>query len=112
MIIVTGAAGFIGSCLVKRLNHDNFNTIIAVDQFGDLAKEKNLKDVKVQEFVDRDHFMQWLDNNNELVEFIFHIGAKTDTSEFDTALLNRMNTQYTKDIWVRCIQYQIPLVYA
>jgi len=112
MIIVTGAAGFIGSCLVKRLNQGNFNAIIAVDQFGESAKEKNLVGVKIQEFVDRDQFMRWLDKNNELVEFIFHIGAKTDTSEFDTVLLNRMNTQYTKDIWARCIQYQIPLVYA
>jgi ADP-L-glycero-D-manno-heptose 6-epimerase len=112
MIIVTGAAGFIGSCLVKRLNKDNFNNIIAVDKFGDPAKEKNLGGAKIKEFVDRENFMTWLDKNYELVDFIFHIGAKTDTSEFDTVLLNRMNTQYTKDIWTRCIQYQIPLVYA
>ncbi len=112
MIIVTGAAGFIGSCLIKRLNQDNFNAIIAVDLFGDPAKEKNLSGAKVKEFVDRENFMSWLDKNYELVDFIFHIGAKTDTSEFDTVLLNRMNTQYTKDIWTRCIQYQIPLVYA
>jgi len=112
MIIVTGAAGFIGSCLVKRLNQDNFNAIIAVDKFGDPAKEKNLVGAKVKEFVDRENFMPWLDQNQELVDFIFHIGAKTDTSEFDTVLLHRMNTQYTKDIWTRCIQYQIPLVYA
>ena len=112
MIIVTGAAGFIGSCLVKRLNQDNFNAIIAVDKFGDPAKEKNLAGAKVQEYVDRENFMAWLDKNYELVDFIFHIGAKTDTSEFDTVLLNRMNTQYTKDIWTRCVQYQIPLVYA
>jgi ADP-L-glycero-D-manno-heptose 6-epimerase len=112
MIIVTGAAGFIGSCLVKRLNKDNFNNIIAVDKFGDPAKEKNLAGAKIKEFVDRENFMTWLDKNYELVDFIFHIGAKTDTSEFDTVLLNRMNTQYTKDIWTRCTQYQIPLVYA
>ncbi|MBS1506255.1 MAG: ADP-glyceromanno-heptose 6-epimerase [Bacteroidetes bacterium] len=112
MIIVTGAAGFIGSCLIKRLNRDNFNAIIAVDKFHIPAKEKNLEGAKIQEFVDRDVFMEWLDKNNELVEFIFHIGAKTDTAEFDTALLHRMNTQYTQDIWKRCIQYQIPLVYA
>ncbi|MBI1767669.1 MAG: ADP-glyceromanno-heptose 6-epimerase [Bacteroidetes bacterium] len=112
MIVVTGAAGFIGSCLVKRLNQDNFNNIISVDKFGDSAKEKNLVGAKIKEFVDREIFMPWLDKNYELVDFIFHIGAKTDTAEFDTALLNRMNTQYTKDIWQRCIQYQIPLVYA
>jgi ADP-L-glycero-D-manno-heptose 6-epimerase len=112
MIVVTGAAGFIGSCLVKRLNHDNFNNIIAVDKFDVPSKEKNLTGAKIKEFVDRENFMTWLDNNYEIVDFIFHIGAKTDTSEFDTVLLNRMNTQYTKDIWTRCIQYQIPLVYA
>ena len=112
MIIVTGAAGFIGSCLIKRLNQDNFNAIVAVDKFGDPAKEKNLTSAKVKEFVDRENFISWLDKNYELVDFIFHIGAKTDTSEFDTVLLNRMNTQYTKDIWTRCVKYQIPLVYA
>ncbi len=57
-------------------------------------------------------FFPWLDRNYELVEFIFHIGAITDTSEFDVQLLHRKNTQYTKDIWTRCIKYQVPLVYA
>ncbi len=112
MIIVTGAAGFIGSYLIKELNQENFNAIIAVDRFDVPSKSKNLEGLKVQEFVDRDLFMDWLDNNNELVEFIFHIGAKTDTAEFDVDLLTRMNTQYTKDVWKRCIRYQIPLVYA
>jgi ADP-L-glycero-D-manno-heptose 6-epimerase len=112
MIIVTGAAGFIGSYLIKKLNQENFNAIIAVDKFDVPSKSKNLEGLKVQEFVDRDLFMNWLDNNNELVEFVFHIGAKTDTAEFDVDLLTRMNTQYTKDVWKRCIRYQIPLVYA
>ena len=112
MIIVTGAAGFIGSCLVKKLNQENFNAIIAVDKFENPVKKKNLEGAILQERVDRDKFMEWLDKNYELVEFIFHIGAKTDTAEFDKVLLNRLNTQYTKDIWTRCIQYQIPLVYA
>lgn len=112
MIIVTGAAGFIGSYLIQKLNAENFNAIIAVDKFDVPSKSKNLEGLKVQEFVDRDLFLDWLDNNNELVEFIFHIGAKTDTAEFDVDLLTRMNTQYTKDVWKRCIRYQIPLVYA
>lgn len=112
MIIVTGAAGFIGSCLVKRLNEENFNAIIAVDKFNVPSKIKNLEGARIQERVDRDKFMGWLDKHYELVEFIFHIGAKTDTAEFDKVMLNRLNTQYTKDIWTRCVQYQIPLVYA
>lgn len=112
MIVVTGAAGFIGSYLIQRLNQDNFKAIIAVDKFDNPTKNKNLVGLTIQEKVDRELFTQWLDKNYELVEFIFHIGARTDTAEFDTNLLNKLNTQYTKDIWVRCCQYQIPLVYA
>jgi ADP-L-glycero-D-manno-heptose 6-epimerase len=112
MIIVTGAAGFIGSYLIQRLNQDNFNAIIAVDKFDNEEKNKNLVGLKIKEKIDRDQFLSWLDTNYETVEFIFHIGARTDTTEFDTALLNKLNTQYTKDIWTRCCNYQIPLVFA
>lgn len=112
MIIVTGAAGFIGSNLIHRLNQDNFNAIIAVDDFSHPAKMLNLAGAIVQEFVHRDQFMLWLDTHQALVEFIFHIGARTDTTEPDSQLLDRLNTQYTKDVWVRCVRYQIPMVYA
>ena len=112
MIIVTGAAGFIGSYLIQRLNQDGFNAIIAVDKFDNEAKNKNLVGLKIKERIDRDQFLLWLGKNYETVEFIFHIGARTDTAEFDTILLDKLNTQYTKDIWARCCQYQIPVVYA
>ena len=112
MIVVTGAAGFIGSYLVEKLNQENFNAVIAVDKFDDPAKNKNLEGLRVQQQVDLDEFFFWLNEHHELVEFIFHMGAITDTSEFDVQRLNRLNTQYTKDIWARCVQYQIPLVYA
>ncbi len=112
MIIVTGAAGFIGSCLIKRLNQENFTTIIAVDEFSHTEKNKNLDGAVIQERVDRKDFLKWLDSNYELVEFIFHIGARTDTTEFDTKIFDELNLNYTKSIWTRCVQYQIPLVYA
>lgn len=112
MIIVTGAAGFIGSCLIKKLNSENFKAIVAVDKFDNPEKNKNLTNAILREKVDRDRFMEWLDANQENVEFIFHIGARTDTAEFDMELLHRLNTEYTKAIWKRCVQYQIPLVYA
>jgi ADP-L-glycero-D-manno-heptose 6-epimerase len=112
MMIVTGAAGFIGSCLISKLNQENFNYIIAVDQFDDPEKLKNLKGKKIQEKVERDRFFDWLDQNYQEVEFIFHIGARTDTTEFDKAIFDRLNLNYSKEIWKRCVDYQIPLVYA
>ena len=112
MIIVTGAAGFIGSCLISKLNQENFNYIIAVDQFDAPEKLKNLEGKKIQETVERDHFFAWLDENYQEVEFIFHIGARTDTTEFDKAVFDKLNLNYSKEIWKRCVAYQIPLVYA
>ncbi len=112
MIIVTGAAGFIGSRLIGRLNQDNFNAIIAVDKFDNPVKNRNLEGLRIQERVERDAFFPWLDKNYELVEFIFHIGARTDTTEFNKSIFDQLNVSYSKEIWNRCVKYQIPLVYA
>jgi ADP-L-glycero-D-manno-heptose 6-epimerase len=112
MIVVTGAVGFIGSQLIEKLNANNFNNIVAVDKFDRADKNKNIDGLKILERIDRDVFLNWLKNNASAVEFIFHIGAKTDTALFDLELLEKMNTQYTKDIWAVCIAHQIPLVYA
>jgi ADP-L-glycero-D-manno-heptose 6-epimerase len=112
MIVVTGAAGFIGSCLVTRLNADNFNDIVAVDNFTVAKKEPNLQGKKIKQYVDRMEFPDWLDQNYEEVEFIFHLGARTDTTERDKALLDLLNLEYSKKVWLACCEYQIPLVYA
>ena len=112
MIIVTGAAGFIGSCVIEKLNQENFNDIIAVDKFDNPDKNRNLEGKNIIKKIDRDEFMFWLDENNEEVEFIVHMGARTNTAEFDKTLLWRLNTDYTKKIWERCVDYQIPLIYA
>lgn len=112
MIIVTGAAGFIASCLISKLNSDGFNDIIAVDKFNIEEKERNLLGKKIKEKIDRDHFIEWLLDKADQVEFIFHLGARTDTAEFDYELLTRLNLEYTKSIWNICVKNQIPLVYA
>jgi ADP-L-glycero-D-manno-heptose 6-epimerase len=112
MIVVTGAAGFIGSCLVSRLNADRFTHIIAVDDFSDEKKKPNLEGKKIKQQVDRNHFFEWLDKHYQHVECIFHIGARTDTTEFDKTIFDTLNVNYSKSIWQKCIDYQIPLVYA
>ena len=112
MIVVTGAAGFIGSCLVTRLNADNFNDIIAVDNFTAARKEPNLQGKRIKLFVDRMEFPEWLDKNYEEVEFIFHLGARTDTTEVSKAIFDLLNLEYSKKVWLACCEYQIPLVYA
>lgn len=112
MIIVTGAAGFIGSCLISKLNSLNFNYIIAVDDFSNEIKNQNLEGKKIKEFVNRNSFFDWLDANYKEVEFCFHIGARTDTTEFDTRIFEDLNINYSKEVWKRCVNYQIPLVYA
>lgn len=112
MIVVTGAAGFIGSCMISRLNQDNFNHIVAVDDFSFPEKNKNLEGKKIIEKVEREEFFDWLDKNHLEVEFIFHLGARTSTAEFDREILAHLNTDYTKKMWEATIKYAIPLVYA
>ena len=112
MIVVTGAAGFIGSCMIAKLNQEGFNAIVAVDKFDQPEKEHNLEGKKITARIDRDDFFEWLDANHEAVEFIFHLGARTDTAEFDIDLLRRLNTDYSKRIWSACVEHQLPLIYA
>lgn len=112
MIVITGAAGFIGSCLVKRLNEDRFFDLVLVDDFSNPAKEANLSDKTYQEKVHRKDFFSWLDKNESQVQFIFHIGARTDTTEFDVNIFNELNLNYSKTVWLKCVEYGLPLVYA
>ena len=112
MIIVTGAAGFIGSCLVSKLNQEGFLDIVIVDDFSDSTKMKNLEGKKYSQKVHRDDFIKWLKDNQRFVQIVFHIGARTDTTEFNKAIFDKLNLNYTKDIWNVCVEFGLPLVYA
>mgnify|MGYP000041115911 CR=1 FL=1 len=112
MIIVTGAAGFIGSCLVKKLNEEGFNDIVVVDDFSNPEKNKNLEGKEFSAQVHRNDFSSWLTNNHRYVQFIFHIGARTDTTEFDKKIFDELNVNYSKDLWNKCIEFGLPFVYA
>lgn len=112
MIIVTGAAGFIGSCLVSRLNKAGYDNIVVVDDFSKTEKANNLEGKTMAAKIGRNDFIQWLQDFGAEVEMIFHIGARTDTTEFDKAIFDELNVDYSKAVWNACVQFNIPLVYA
>lgn len=112
MIVVTGAAGFIGSCLIGKLNSEQYYDVVAVDNFSDDKKNKNLEGKRISERVEREDFSNWLRANHRFIQFIFHLGARTDTTEFDKAIFDKLNLNYSKDVWNNCIEFGLPLVYA
>jgi ADP-L-glycero-D-manno-heptose 6-epimerase len=112
MIIVTGAAGFIGSCLVSKLNDLGQTNLILVDDFSNSEKNKNLAGKQFSAQVERNIFVDWLKENASIISEVYHIGARTDTTEFDVAIFDELNLNYSKDLWRVCAEYKIPLVYA
>ena len=112
MIVVTGAAGFIGSQLVSRLNHEGFLDIVLVDDFTNREKKKNYSNLKFTKKVDRKEFVKWLKKNEKQVQFVFHLGARTDTAETNVELFNELNLDYSKEVWSLCVEYGLALVYA
>lgn len=112
MIVITGAAGFIGSCLIQKLNEEQYYDLILVDDFSDAEKNKNFDGKRFSQKVHRNDFHSWLKENQLHVQFIFHIGARTDTTEFNRNVLNDLNLQYSKEVWNNCVEFGIPLVYA
>ncbi len=111
-IVVTGAAGFIGSCLVSFLNDKGFFNLILVDDFSFPEKDRNLDGKKFIEKIDRETFFDWVETRDIGIQFIYHIGARTDTTEFDYSIHEHLNVEYSKKIWNYCSRNKIPLVYA
>jgi ADP-L-glycero-D-manno-heptose 6-epimerase len=112
MIVVTGAAGFIGSCLVGKLNNKGITDIVLVDDFSKKEKKENTEHKAFKEAVHRDLFFGWCREHGCEIDFMLHIGARTDTAEFDQGVFDRLNLNYSKSIWELCTERDIPLIYA
>lgn len=111
-IMVTGAAGFIGSCMVQYLNEQGYSNIYLVDDFGVEEKRDNWQNKQFVTIIERYNLLDWLSQHQPKLDVIIHLGARTDTTEFDYAIHEELNLEYSKDVWNYCCIHAIPLIYA
>ena len=115
MYIVTGAAGFIGSCIVKKLNDQGIEDILVVDRLESDSKWLNLRGVKFQEYVHADEFIHPDVLNSvfeEGVHQIYHMGACSTTTETDVDYFMKNNVEYSQILFRYCAQFDVPICYA
>ena len=110
--VITGAAGFIASYLVGFLNRQGIDQLILVDDFSRTDKEANLSDKKYLQKIERSVFFDWLNTKTSPIDGIFHLGARTDTTEMNYAIHEELNVVYSQRIWNWCAENNIPIVYA
>ncbi len=112
MIVITGAAGFIGSYLVGKLNQAGYKDLVLVDKMDDPLKDFNILHKEYRKFIDRDNFFKWLIKHATEIDFVFHLGAITDTVGNEPELYQQLNLIYSQRIWNICAEIQVPLLYA
>jgi len=113
MIVITGAAGFIGSALVWRLNHLGKSNIIIVDELGKDEKWKNLVSLEYEDFINKDDFIEKIETGLDFkVDAIIHMGANSSTTEKDADHLIENNFEYTKKLALYSINKNIRFIYA
>lgn len=112
MKVITGVAGFIGSCMLSRLNKEGIEDVVIVDDFSKEERKANYKDKKYQLAIDRDEFPLWFKNNADKVDFVIHLGARSDTTERDWNVFLKLNLDYSKTLWQICSENNIPMIYA
>lgn len=109
--IITGAAGFIGSCVVRTLNDVGCNDIIVVDNISETDKWKNLSNKYYTEYIHKLRFLERLPLISH-VDAVIHLGACSSTIERDFDYLYRNNFEFTKVLWKWCAEQGIPFIFA
>lgn len=112
LILVTGAAGFIGSCMVQWLNAKGYTNIIISDAFDRDDKQPNLAGKQFSAKVEREQLFSWLYKEQPQVDYVIHLGARTDTTEFDYRIHQHLNVEFTQQLWHYCTIKNVPLIYA
>lgn len=111
MIVVTGGAGFIGSCVVRTLNDEGIKDIVIVDNINNTDKWMNMRNKRFIKYVHKSVFLQELPAYED-VQAIIHLGAQSSTTEKDFDYLWNNNFEYTKALWNYCAEKQISFIYA
>ena len=115
MILVTGAAGFIGTNLLKGLNQLGYKEIVAVDDLTNGYKFTNLSAVTISDYLDKDHFRQQLSSQylkNLNIEVIYHQGACSETTQWDGKFMMDNNFEFSKELFMASQEARIPFIYA
>ncbi len=109
-LLITGAAGFIGSCMCSYLNQLGYYQLYLMDDFSHDEKIKNYQALRFIQLVERKNIDTFLQHTT--IDYVIHLGARTDTTEMNYEIHDVLNVQFSKKIWNYCTQHTIPLIYA
>lgn len=112
MYLITGAAGFIGSCIARELNYQGIDEILLSDKLGTHEKWRNINEVNFYDWVDREELLNFLQETKIKFDCIIHMGACSSTTQTDADFLLHNNYEYTKSLWDFCSEKDIPFIYA
>ena len=112
MIVVTGGAGFVGSVFLRRLNQENIDNIIVVDDLQNSSKWQNLSKASFYKYIHKDQFLDYIDKSGMKIDGVVHLGADTDTTQTDCDYLFRNNVDYSQSLFEYCAREGVPFVYA
>ncbi len=111
--IVTGAAGFVGANIVRALNARGEKNIIAVDDLRPADKYRNLADLDIADYIDKNDFLEGFDEGwFGKIKAVFHEGACSDTMETDGVFMMNNNYQYSVNLYEICTTQKVPFLYA
>ena len=111
MILVTGAAGFIGSNIVSALNKRGLHKIIICDWLDHISKKYNLNKLKYEQLITPENILEYLNKKND-IDLVIHMGANSSTTETNFRLIYDINTRFTKNLWKWCTKNNVRFIYA
>lgn len=111
-MVVTGSAGFIGSCVAHSLSARKNIDVIEVDDFTQSHKCSNFEPFNCHQRIQREEFISWFRSEANTIDFVIHLGARTNTTEQNLDLLKTLNLEFSKDLWELCTEHDIPFIYA